>query len=506
MALTVRITSEDGTVQELQLEPGAEIQISAGDSIAIVDSQGRPIEIAVDDDNENNVIVTILAPQGQQQVIIDGIVYGGGAGADQTFTFVDLALYVEDEDVASSISFIDPDSEEVTVVAEIEELLAGFSTAAGGTEVGAGFTPGIAPDPNGPNFANPLGLPPQDPPFGGGEIPGTEQSDNDGDEDDEGSEPGSVTFLADEVVLGPFDTGSGTGSGSSTGTGEPKNEPLGESGGTLPVDIDVNNALLITDIAQGGPVQVIGFPASALLHTGPAGAVSLTGKFNFAEGIESISLNGDTVTILMNPSFPNADLDAFTYDYEDSEGTQTATVGIMRDVPGALDGIAKPDDPSDEINLGNDANNILVNLKGNEEILGGIGDDVLVGGESKDTLVGGTGSDILTGGDGNDIFVINAEDVDTGTDTVTDFDPTIGKGNKPSDLLDLSDIFVDAGIAADNSGDSDDNLLFADLNDDGDAEVYVKLNGESDFGDAIVVLLNVNFDDLTLGGNVIVDV
>ena len=165
MALTVRITSEDGTVQELELESGAEIQISAGDSIEIVDSQGRPIEIAVDDFNENNVIVTILAPQGQQQVIIDGIVYGGAAGEDETFIFTDLALYIEDEDIASSISYIDPDTEELTVIADIEELLAGISTAAGGAEVGAGFTPGIAPDPNDPNLTDPLGIPPQDPPF-----------------------------------------------------------------------------------------------------------------------------------------------------------------------------------------------------------------------------------------------------------------------------------------------------------------------------------------------------
>ena len=66
----------------------------------------------------------------QQTVIIDGIVRGGGAEEEEEFIFENLALYIEGE-TDSSIAYFDPDTEEVTVVASIEDLLAGISTAAG---------------------------------------------------------------------------------------------------------------------------------------------------------------------------------------------------------------------------------------------------------------------------------------------------------------------------------------------------------------------------------------
>ncbi|MCH7889627.1 MAG: hypothetical protein IIA00_10180 [Proteobacteria bacterium] len=105
--LTVRITSEDGTVRELKLEPGTEIEVAEGDKVEILDSEGRPIEILADGDN---VIVTIVAEQ-QQTVIIDGIVRGGGE-EEEEFIFENLALYIEDE-TGSSIAYFDPDTEEV---------------------------------------------------------------------------------------------------------------------------------------------------------------------------------------------------------------------------------------------------------------------------------------------------------------------------------------------------------------------------------------------------------
>ena len=112
--LTVRITSEDGTVRELEIEPGTLIEVDEGDKVEVLDSEGRPIEILAEGDN---VILTILA-EVQQTVIIDGIVRGGGGEVEEEFIFENLALYIENE-TGSSIAFFDPEIDETTVVASI---------------------------------------------------------------------------------------------------------------------------------------------------------------------------------------------------------------------------------------------------------------------------------------------------------------------------------------------------------------------------------------------------
>ena len=209
--LTVRITSEDGTVRELKLEPGAQIEVAEGDKVEILDSEGRPIEILADGDD---VIVTIVA-EAQQTVIIDGIVRGGGAAEEEEFIFEDLALYIEDE-TGSSIAFFDPDTEEVTVVASIEDLLAGISTAAGGTG-GAEGTFGFSPEAvqNIANLGDGPGIPGQDPPIAINFVPPVDQTDAPPDDPDEpivsgvlfvsasGSD-GEGNLTADDALEGGF--------------------------------------------------------------------------------------------------------------------------------------------------------------------------------------------------------------------------------------------------------------------------------------------------------------
>ena len=209
--LTVRITSEDGTVRELKLGPGAQIEVAEGDKVEILDSEGRPIEILADGDD---VIVTIVA-EAQQTVIIDGIVRGGGAAEEEEFIFEDLALYIEDE-TGSSIAFFDPDTEEVTVVASIEDLLAGISTAAGGTG-GAEGTFGFSPEAvqNIANLGDGPGIPGQDPPIAINFVPPVDQTDAPPDDPDEpivsgvlfvsasGSD-GEGNLTADDALEGGF--------------------------------------------------------------------------------------------------------------------------------------------------------------------------------------------------------------------------------------------------------------------------------------------------------------
>ena len=141
MTLTVRITTHDAQgnerVNEMQLEPGAQVPVSEGDGVEIIDSEGWPIGIAVEGDD---VVVSIL-PETQLVAIIDGVTYGVGQHAA---TFENLARYIEDDEVDSSISFIDPVTEKPTAVTSIEDLLAGINTATGDEVPGqSGFSPGI---------------------------------------------------------------------------------------------------------------------------------------------------------------------------------------------------------------------------------------------------------------------------------------------------------------------------------------------------------------------------
>src|SRR5574344_1025883 len=54
-------------------------------------------------------------------------------------------------------------------------------------------------------------------------------------------------------------------------------------------------------------------------------------------------------------------------------------------------------------------------------VTGGAALDSITGGGGNDTLTGGTGSDLLTGGSGADTFVFDANAVENGEDTITDF-------------------------------------------------------------------------------------
>ncbi len=71
--------------------------------------------------------------------------------------------------------------------------------------------------------------------------------------------------------------------------------------------------------------------------------------------------------------------------------------------------------------------------QGNDTLGGGRGKDVLSGGKGDDTLNGGIGHDKLTGGDGADTFMLKPN---TGTDRITDFDPS------------SDEIWIDASLAA----------------------------------------------------------
>jgi Ca2+-binding RTX toxin-like protein len=87
------------------------------------------------------------------------------------------------------------------------------------------------------------------------------------------------------------------------------------------------------------------------------------------------------------------------------------------------------------------AGNDTINGTNNADTLyGGAGNDILNGLGGNDVLLGGSGNDTLDGGLGVDRFVITSGG---GVDTINNFITGVG-----GDILDISDLFADAGVAA----------------------------------------------------------
>jgi Ca2+-binding RTX toxin-like protein len=80
---------------------------------------------------------------------------------------------------------------------------------------------------------------------------------------------------------------------------------------------------------------------------------------------------------------------------------------------------------------------------GNDSIDAGAGNDTVYGQEGDDMIIGGAGDDLLSGGTGADTFIWQSDE--TGTDTITDFDP-----DAEGDVLDIADLLTGAdGLQAD---------------------------------------------------------
>ncbi|MBU2895118.1 Calx-beta domain-containing protein [Vibrio hepatarius] len=102
------------------------------------------------------------------------------------------------------------------------------------------------------------------------------------------------------------------------------------------------------------------------------------------------------------------------------------------------------DGDQNDILSGGSGNDVLYGQGGNDILDGGSGNDILLGGEGDDILIGGLGSDILSGGAGHDQFVWRDNELDGGTDVITDF-------HVSEDKIDISDLLT--------AGETMDDLL-----------------------------------------------
>ncbi|WP_050569163.1 Calx-beta domain-containing protein [Vibrio campbellii] len=168
--------------------------------------------------------------------------------------------------------------------------------------------------------------------------------------------------------------------------------------------------------------------ATVAITNGSFDEIRLFPETNSASDKASFTLVGTQIT-----SFNNVN-DSFDYKAIDSDGltsADTATVDI------------------DFTNVSVDtveAFGIQVGALQVNTIQGTDQNDNLVGTDSNDILIGGLGDDVLTGGGGNDVF--KWTEMDTATDTVTDFES--------GDSLDFTDLFDDVS-------ESDISVLLDDL-------------------------------------------
>ena len=89
---------------------------------------------------------------------------------------------------------------------------------------------------------------------------------------------------------------------------------------------------------------------------------------------------------------------------------------------------------------GGSGNDVLNGGADKDYLNGGSGDDTLDGGSGNDRIYLGAGDDVATGGDGADRFVFRFEDIDGGSDVITDF--SVAEG----DQLDLRGLDLTANV------------------------------------------------------------
>ena len=120
-------------------------------------------------------------------------------------------------------------------------------------------------------------------------------------------------------------------------------------------------------------------------------------------GNDELYGNGFVETFIVTDRDSLVDRDGWLFKFADSDGTQSGDE--FTQVGQAINTILGIDNPSGGIGE-------LADDNSRDQLFGGAGDDL---------LVGDGGNDDLTGGSGADVFFFRA---DSGTDTVTDFDPS----------------------------------------------------------------------------------
>jgi serralysin len=224
-------------------------------------------------------------------------------------------------------------------------------------------------------------------------------------------------------------------------------------GGTDTLNYGATTANVTVNLATG---TASGFPTVANIEnvtsgsgndtlTGSAGANTLTS----GAGNDTLDGNGGTDTLV-----GGAGDDLYITDGGDTltEAANNGTDAVQSSVTFTLAANFENLTLTGAANLngtGNGVANILTGNNGNNTLLGLGGNDTLSGGLGNDTLNGGAGTDTLTGNAGDDTFVF-ATPAEAGNgatrDVITDFQ---GAGVAGGDVIDVSGIDANTGVAGD---------------------------------------------------------
>jgi T1SS-143 domain-containing protein len=205
-----------------------------------------------------------------------------------------------------------------------------------------------------------------------------------------------------------------------------------------------------------------------------------------------------TVTLFSANETGTATLD-FNYTATDGDGdASTGSFSVVVDGGGGTGTVNGT--TGDDVIGGSVQADILAGGDGDDILVGGGGDDILVGGAGNDQLLGGPGGDVMTGGTGSDTFIWQSGE--SGTDTITDFNP--GEG----DVLNIADLLV--GVNNPSAGELDGSYLsiasgasttITIFGDSGNADQVIQLTGYDTTGLSGVEILN----NLLAGSNLVVE-
>jgi serralysin len=169
---------------------------------------------------------------------------------------------------------------------------------------------------------------------------------------------------------------------------------------------------------------------------------------------------------------------------------------IVNTIENAIGGSAKDTitgNNADNTLDGRNGDDVLIGGKGNDNLLGGDGNDILSGAKGNDTFNGGLGSDQLSGAKNFDVFIYSSL-----ADSTVGAEDVILKGLDRLDKVDLSAIDAVAGsgnqafhLGGDHftnsagelilvySAGQDTTYIQGDVDGDGDADLSIKVQGDS---------------------------
>lgn len=194
------------------------------------------------------------------------------------------------------------------------------------------------------------------------------------------------------------------------------------------------NDTVVTNIGTGtGNAQNIAIPVWALgANDADADGVVISSIGN-ANGLSTIG-NGLGLTggnVVVRDGTPAGG--SFTYS---SGAIPSATVTVVQDTNGSLDGGTGVNTNRNDIIIGNGADTTINANGGNDIVLAGDGADTVNGGSGNDTLYGGTGDDTVNAGDGDDTIVWTAANGGGGGGNTTDGTDVVDGGTSTAGIGD----------------------------------------------------------------------